>query len=588
MNYKTALLKRPIILVACAYLTASALVFRYGTDFLDEGLLYQWGMRIISGELPYTDFFLQMAPGTFYLHAGLIKLFGVSMFIGRIFKQIQGLFVIILTYLLIMQALKNKRAALISAVIASAWSGALHVRYHWYTMDAGLLILLGVYCFIRFIQTSQIKWLAVSGLCIGISILFKQNMGIAVFSAAFAVFILQGIIKKKIRSAVKYFFIFTIGVFLPLALFILYYAARGGDIHQLYLQTILCAGKVYGYGSLFEILFFPFKVASLVYRQDLRYPIGALLLLSAFFIILAKSKPYLARIIAAFFIISVIFLNPGIFSRFFVWTQSFIFFIIAIVLSGYDMYKNPGSNLSLCRLCLSMFAFANFYGGIMVGSGLGRFVETMTGSFYAYGVLVDLIENSAAVRALWHKFIWWGQRQFVYIFTFIYVIVGLAMIIQNTAFYPQLDFPLYRLNRMMRIRGAWGIIGEKNYVTETEAVVDYAKRILVSNDKKKEIFVFPLNPMFYPLLGAKNPTAHDTLASIPFIKEFIPDMIAQLRKTRPQLIIMQKMSTPTTALLTQKNAWVLLETVEAVGDFVKNNYKKIYETPLYYEVYGLK
>jgi hypothetical protein len=225
----------------------------------------------------------------------------------------------------------------------------------------------------------------------------------------------------------------------------------------------------------------------------------------------------------------------------------------------------------------------------MVGGGLGRFIETMTGSFYIYGVLVDLVMNNVSIKAFLSKAISWSEREYICGGTVSYVILGLMMVVQNASFTPGLDFPLYRLNQSMYIKGARGIIGESNYVKETEEVIDYMKNLLTSfSNNRKEMFVFPLNCMLYPLIGVKNPTTYDTLQSIPFIPEFIPDLIAQLKETSPEIIIIQKRATQATGPLRSEKVWVHQEVVNVVCRFVEMNYVKLYETKLHYEVYRLK
>src|SRR6185312_9484979 len=42
----------------------------------DEGIVLQGAERILRGEVPYRDFFSFYTPGSFYLVAGLFKIFG--------------------------------------------------------------------------------------------------------------------------------------------------------------------------------------------------------------------------------------------------------------------------------------------------------------------------------------------------------------------------------------------------------------------------------------------------------------------------------------------------------------------------------
>lgn len=581
------LFSNPFVITIGIYLIASALLFRFGTVFSDEGFLYHWGQRIIDGDLPYTDFFLQIMPGTFYIQAALMKLFGMSIVAGRIFKQIQGLIVGILTYMIVLRALKNKNAALISMIMSFAWSGSLHLRFHWYTMDAGIFILIGIYFFIRFIESFELKMLALSGLSIGGSILFKQNMTVFVFLAG--VILCFILFKRENRPGIfKAIAVFTGTMFIPLMLYMGYYIPAGGDIYKLWQQTVVFPRTIYGYSSVFDMLLYPLQVFLLAHRQDPQYFIGIFLFLLSFFLILAKLRSITFKIAGGMLLVSIALWDAGFFARFSVWTLSFIIFLTTVAVSVYETFKNKNDKLPFLRLSLSMFALGNFYGGIMAGSGFGRFVEVMTGSFYIYGVLVDIIENNEKVKSFWNKTVSWTQKSFIQAGTAAYSVLGLLMIIQNVSFIPGMDFPLYRLNQTMKIEGAKGIIGESRFVNETEAVVNHVKgAFLNSSNGKKDMLVFPYNCMLYPLIGGKNPTNYDALQAIPFTSEFVPDLMKQLEKSNPEIIIVQKRATQTTPLLRDDKVWVNQSAVDAISGFVERNYEKIFETELYYEVFKL-
>jgi hypothetical protein len=375
---------------------------------------------------------------------------------------------------------------------------------------------------------------------------------------------------------------------IPMILFLIYYLASGGEARQLYLQTCSLLLKEYGYKTPLQALSYPLKVFLLIHKQDPRYYIGILSLLVSSLIILDKSRASPLKIIAGLVIIGIFSLSPAIGVRFCVWTLNFILFATALALSFYFTFKQRSDNLSFMRFGLCLFAAANLYSGLIAGGGLGRFVEMMTGSFYIYGVFADLLENSQPIKRFWDKHIIGSPRVLINNGTAGYALLGLALLSQNAAFIPWLDFPLTRLNQTMRIEIAKGIIGERQYVRETESVVENVKKQLALNYGKKEIFVFPLNSMLYPLIGAKNPTPYDCLQSIPFIAEFIPDLLAQLERKRPKIIILQKTATPASGPLRDEKNWVRPEAVEAVVKFTQMRYKKSFETERYYEVWVLR
>jgi hypothetical protein len=412
-------------------------------------------------------------------------------------------------------------------------------------------------------------------------------MGLAAVLAGVLLTAICGSVRKK-KNVVKRLSVFAAAALIPTAVFLACYIRCGGDLHKLYSQMADYPLRMYGYKSFAEPLFYPFKVFSLMYKQDIRYVIGVIALTVVSSLILAKRSTRPARIAGAILLAGVILCEPGIFARFSVWTAVFILACAVTTAAARDVMKNRCDRLSLCRFSLSAFAAVNLYSGTINGAGLGRFVEIMAGSFCIYGVAADMIEKNGAVRALWDKWVAVGQRRFINAGTSLYAVFGLALIIQNASFTPELDFPLYRLNRELRSEGARGVIGESAYVLETDAVVRYAKNLLRVDEKAKgEIFVYPVNSMLYPLIGASNPTSYDTLQTIPFIPEFIPDLMRELKADLPAVVIMQKTATPTKGPLEDERVWVGRAATDAVRKFLAGSYRKVFETDRYYEVYSL-
>ena len=49
----------------------------------DEGIFVDGSRRILSGQVPYRDFFILMGPGTFWLQALALRLFGMTLAASR-------------------------------------------------------------------------------------------------------------------------------------------------------------------------------------------------------------------------------------------------------------------------------------------------------------------------------------------------------------------------------------------------------------------------------------------------------------------------------------------------------------------------
>ncbi len=77
--------KRPAILVFFA--VAALLLLVQGNRLIltnDEGILLDPAQKLAAGARPYVDFFGYMSPGSYWIQGALFKLFGVSLWVGRV------------------------------------------------------------------------------------------------------------------------------------------------------------------------------------------------------------------------------------------------------------------------------------------------------------------------------------------------------------------------------------------------------------------------------------------------------------------------------------------------------------------------
>jgi hypothetical protein len=65
--------------------------FRTQIDSNDEGIATMGAWRVLSGQVPYRDFFAIETPLSFYLVAPLYKLFGTTFEVGRVVTQAHGI-----------------------------------------------------------------------------------------------------------------------------------------------------------------------------------------------------------------------------------------------------------------------------------------------------------------------------------------------------------------------------------------------------------------------------------------------------------------------------------------------------------------
>jgi hypothetical protein len=131
---------------AAIFVAALALgLILFGNRFVltnDEGILLEPASRMARGQVPYTDFFGYMTPGSYWLQAAVYRLFGVQYFAGRILTLLD--FAI---HCAVLFALVQKNASLKAAFAATGLFVAfqtadptfLTAQHRW---DSSALILL--------------------------------------------------------------------------------------------------------------------------------------------------------------------------------------------------------------------------------------------------------------------------------------------------------------------------------------------------------------------------------------------------------------------------------------------------------------
>jgi len=82
----------------------------------DEGILLEPAQRVALGQSPYVDFFGYMSPGSYWIQAGVFRLFGVSLLTGRI-PVILGFSIQCGLILWLVSRLATLRAAILTALL---------------------------------------------------------------------------------------------------------------------------------------------------------------------------------------------------------------------------------------------------------------------------------------------------------------------------------------------------------------------------------------------------------------------------------------------------------------------------------------
>jgi hypothetical protein len=417
-------------------------------------------------------------------------------------------------------------------------------------------------------------------------VLFKQNHGLFGWAAGLGLCVALPLLAHRSRwpAIATNGAIYTAAAAMPGVGFLAYYAAVGGRVRDVWYSTVVAPQRSYQFDSPLETLIHPLRVFLLVPRRDVWVYVSLALLLTGMALLVMRMRgAIVARVVGVGLIALVVVWDVEAFARILVFPLNLLVFALTLVLTVRDALATGGSPRSACRLTLVVFGLANVYGGMIVGGGWARITETLTATFFVYGVLVDLLERDVGVQAWWRRRVAWSTTTVVATATTVAALWAVLMLVDNRGFRPWIDFPLYRLDRTMRIEGARGIVGYGPFVEDTEAVVASVRGILDRRSAPREIFVFPLNTMLYPLIGARNSTTFDTLQSNPFVPEMIPDLLGQLERRPPSVIVMHKRANPTLGPpLESATVWVVPESVVAMRAFLKQNpYRKAWESTFY-------
>jgi hypothetical protein len=150
----------------------------------DQSLYSTNGFRLLSGQLPYRDFFEFLTPGTDLVYALLFRCFGVSLWIPNLLMDILAAIAVLLITLAAAKVLRGAFVFL-PAVFAVGFGlfGGLDATHHWFSTVlalAAMVVLLG--------GTESRRLIAAGALC-GLMASFTQSKG-ALVTLGFVAFLI--------------------------------------------------------------------------------------------------------------------------------------------------------------------------------------------------------------------------------------------------------------------------------------------------------------------------------------------------------------------------------------------------------------
>lgn len=219
--------RRHLVLILLAIIVAVLSVLRWGVyvalgrtmNLFESGTAIVGGQRMLSGEMPFTEYFAFYGPLSYLLPAALAGVTGAITTADFGYDVIVGTATVVVAYLLTAKLTGRPGWALLApASILLLGSNTSH------TLPALLSALL-----LSYAETSGRRGLLVgAGIFGGLGLLWVQDAGAWICMAVFATLVI-GLLSRRIRSVltVRGFLLYSVGVVLGLSPWIAYAALRG-------------------------------------------------------------------------------------------------------------------------------------------------------------------------------------------------------------------------------------------------------------------------------------------------------------------------------------------------------------------------
>jgi len=137
------------ILIFLIFLSVIIRIFFLHPTFSDENFYFNVGKNVLEGKVPYKDFFFAHPPLQVYTITFMLKIFGVSFFVGKLIPLISSSICVFLVYLISKESFKNK-SSFVSALILLITPSFIIFSTQGYGMwEASLFVLLSIYLILK-------------------------------------------------------------------------------------------------------------------------------------------------------------------------------------------------------------------------------------------------------------------------------------------------------------------------------------------------------------------------------------------------------------------------------------------------------
>jgi hypothetical protein len=150
-------------------------------NIYDESLVLTGAMRVAAGQVPHRDFYANYGPAQFYLLAGLFRVFGESVLIGRLFDLTVKALLVTVIYRTV-SSYGRRSFALGVCAVAILWIEGVNGLTGTPVITLSLLSLVGSLILLPIFECKvSPARMCVVGAIAGVAALFRYDVGIALF-----------------------------------------------------------------------------------------------------------------------------------------------------------------------------------------------------------------------------------------------------------------------------------------------------------------------------------------------------------------------------------------------------------------------
>ena len=192
---------------------------------LDEGIILQGAQRILDGQVLYRDFFSFFTPGSYYLLAGVFRVFGNSYLVAHTAVAFTGAVFSPITYLLVRRTCSRQTSVLVTILMTiTALPLRFIVMHNW---DSTLWACLALYCSVRLLESPSTRWAFAAAACTSLTAFFEQSKGAGALLGLGMGFFIITLIRKQSKIFTRSRVIaIALGLTLPFLIAGAYFASR--------------------------------------------------------------------------------------------------------------------------------------------------------------------------------------------------------------------------------------------------------------------------------------------------------------------------------------------------------------------------